>query len=136
MTELVPGASLPPLETPPVGRLNVAYMAAALRDPNPIHLDDGFAREAGLPGAIAHGTFTIGYMAAAVSRVAGIEAVRRLKVQLVAPVLVGDRLRVEGTVLAVAAVPGGREVRVGLTAVNQAGVTVGRGEATILLPES
>ncbi len=136
MTELVPGTSLPPLETAPIGRLNVAYMAVALRDPNPIHLDDSFAREAGLPGAIAHGTFTIGYMAAAVSRLAGIDAVRQLKVQLVAPVLIGDRLRVEGTVLAVESGPEGRQVRVGLTAVNQAGTTVGRGEATVVLPGS
>ena len=37
----------------PLGKTMIRYFAQALRDPNPIYLDDEYARAAGYPGVIA-----------------------------------------------------------------------------------
>lgn len=47
-----------------VTRANLVHYAGASGDRNPIHWNERFAREVGLPGVIAHGMFT---MAAAVN---------------------------------------------------------------------
>jgi acyl dehydratase len=43
----------------PLGRASIRYFALALRDPNPLHLDDEFAREAGYPSLIAQPTLVV-----------------------------------------------------------------------------
>lgn len=43
-----------------VTRADLVHYAGASGDRNPIHWNDRFAREVGLPGVIAHGMFTMG----------------------------------------------------------------------------
>lgn len=43
-----------------VTRAHLVHYAGASGDRNPIHWNDRFAREVGLPGVIAHGMFTMG----------------------------------------------------------------------------
>lgn len=43
-----------------VERADLVRYAGASKDFNPIHWNDRFAREVGLPGVIAHGMFTMG----------------------------------------------------------------------------
>ena len=43
-----------------VTRGDLVHYAGASGDRNPIHWNEGFAREVGLPGVIAHGMFTMG----------------------------------------------------------------------------
>lgn len=43
-----------------VERRDLVRYAGASKDFNPIHWNDRFAREVGLPGVIAHGMFTMG----------------------------------------------------------------------------
>ncbi|MGK2956215.1 MAG: MaoC family dehydratase [Solirubrobacterales bacterium] len=81
-----------PIQTPEVTRMRLAYMAVAMRDPNPVHVDDAFAAQTGLPSVIAHGTFAVSYLGAVVSRHVGVAALRRLRVELTAPVFPGDSL--------------------------------------------
>jgi acyl dehydratase len=88
------------ITSPALDRMRLAYMTVAMRDPNPVHLEDEAARRAGLPSHIAHGTFAVAYLAATVSRLAGIDRLRELDVRLVAPVLGGDRLQTSGEVQA------------------------------------
>jgi acyl dehydratase len=62
-------------------------------DPMPIHLDDEFARNAGLPGIIAHGLCTMAFTSWAVlTEVADgeVERLRRLAVRFSKPVLPGQ----------------------------------------------
>ena len=135
------GDRLPQPVIPTVDRMRIAYMAVSMRDPNPVHVDDEYATRCGLPGVIAHGTFVASYLGLTVSRAVGVGAVRRLKVDLTAPVFPGDRLSTEAVVVAVEptaenAESGAELVTVELTATRGDGGTVGRGTATFVQPQS
>jgi acyl dehydratase len=76
-----PGADLPDLAITPDRYLTVRY-AGASGDFNPIHVDDAFAREVGLPGKILHGLWTMAQVARAQTTAAGgPETLRSLEVQ-------------------------------------------------------
>ena len=60
LTEMQMGASLQPVELAPVTRLDLIKYAGASGDFNPIHTIDEEAANAGLPGIIAHGMWTMG----------------------------------------------------------------------------
>src|ERR1700739_2575385 len=69
--------------------------APAAGDPMPIHLDEEVARDAGLPGIIAHGLCTMAFTSWAVlTELAGSDVARlqRLGVRFSQPVLPGDDL--------------------------------------------
>jgi acyl dehydratase len=71
-------------------------------DQNPLHQDEAFARAAGFPGIIAHGMFTMGHLAAFLSRWAGgPERIRRLTAQFRAPVFMGEEIVAGGRVKSV-----------------------------------
>lgn len=81
---------------------DVRAYADAGGDKNPLHQDEGFARSVGFPGVIAHGMFTMGQMAAAVTAFAGDpSAVREISAQFRTPVLMGEEIVAGGTVVAV-----------------------------------
>ncbi|MBC7298360.1 MAG: MaoC family dehydratase N-terminal domain-containing protein [Demequina sp.] len=54
-----------------ISRDTLVRYAAASGDFNPIHYNDAFARQAGLPGVIAHGMLTMGIGASVVEEWAG-----------------------------------------------------------------
>jgi acyl dehydratase len=96
---LKPGDAIPELTLTPDAETPQRY-AAASGDANPIHLDDDFARAAGLPGVILHGLYTMAQVARATTAVAGGDPrrLRRLTVQFRAPGLPGQELTVSGRV--------------------------------------
>ena len=79
-----------------VSRMAIAWMAVALGDPNPIHVEDEVARRAGFPSAIAHGTFPIGAIGAMLTRAHGAGSVRSLDVRLTGPTYPGDTVTAVG----------------------------------------
>jgi acyl dehydratase len=80
-TDLTPGAELPELKITPDRFLTVRY-AGASGDFNPIHIDDDFARQVGLPGRILHGLWTMAQVARAQTEaVGGPHALKALSVQ-------------------------------------------------------
>ncbi|WP_300019155.1 MaoC/PaaZ C-terminal domain-containing protein [Pseudonocardia sp.] len=88
----------------PVNRVQIARYAGAVGDFNPVHVDDEFARAAGLPSVIAHGPLTVTLALDAVVEQLGPDALRSVKARLSAPVFPGDEL-------VVVPVDGGVEVR-------------------------
>jgi acyl dehydratase len=85
-----------------VTREDVKAYADAGGDQNPLHQDETIARAAGFPGIVAHGMFTMGHLAACVSRWAGgPERIRRLTAQFRSPVYVGEEIVAAGRVKAV-----------------------------------
>lgn len=124
------GSKLDVDQPPMIDRMRIAYMVVAMRDPNPVHVEETAAQEAGLPGTIAHGTFVLSYLGAAVTRLVGVDALRSLDVKLTAPVFVGEQLTVSAEVTE--ADGDRRTVRV--QACNPAGATVARGAAEVELP--
>lgn len=83
----------------PIGRMELAYMAVGMRDPNPVHIDDGYAQQSGFPRVIAHGTFALGYFAHVAASGRASAAIRRLSINLRAPVLVGQQITTTATVV-------------------------------------
>jgi acyl dehydratase len=65
-----PGDTIPELRVTPDRYLTVRY-AGASGDFNPIHIDDDFARQVGLPGKILHGLWTMAQVARAQTEAAG-----------------------------------------------------------------
>lgn len=63
IADLAVGESLAEIELPSVSRLDLIKYAGASGDFNPIHTIDAEAENAGLPGIIAHGMWTMGNLA-------------------------------------------------------------------------
>jgi acyl dehydratase len=75
------GDQIPELKVTPDRYLTVRY-AGASGDFNPIHIDDDFAKQVGLPGKILHGLWTMAQVARAQTEAAGgPHALKRLAVQ-------------------------------------------------------
>ena len=82
MAEFNPGDELPQLRVTPDAGLTKRY-AEASGDPNPIHIDEEFAKSVGLPGCILHGLYSMAQVAKAHTDAAGGDprSLRRLAVQ-------------------------------------------------------
>ena len=124
------GQSLPPL----VKRVTVEQIrqyAEASGDRNPIHLDDVFARAAGLPGVIAHGMLTMAFANQLVTDWLGARSMlKRLQGRFAGMVLPGDELTCSGSVASKD--EASRRVVINVAVANQRGekvFTKGVGEA-------
>jgi acyl dehydratase len=92
------GHTLPSL-TKRVTVEQIRRYAEASGDRNPIHLDDGFARSAGLPGVIAHGMLTMAFANQMVTDWLGDRSrLKRLQGRFAGMVLPGDDVTVSGSV--------------------------------------
>ena len=93
-----PGDELEGLTVTPDKYLTVRY-AGASGDFNPIHIDEEFARQVGLPGRILHGLYTMAQVARAQTEAAGGPAsLKRLTVQFRGMGVPEVELAVTGTV--------------------------------------
>ncbi len=81
-------------ETNEVTRAQIARYAEAVGDFNPMHLDEEFAKAAGMPSVIAHGPLSLALILDVVVGQVGAGAMRSFDARLRAPVVPGDRLRV------------------------------------------
>ena len=99
---LQPGDEIEPLSVTPDRYLTVRY-AGASGDFNPIHIDEEFARQVGLPGRILHGLYSMAQVARAMTDAGGgPQSLRRLEVQFRGMGLPEVELNVTGTVREVA----------------------------------
>jgi len=119
-----------------VDRARLVRYAGASGDFNPIHWNDAFAAEVGLPGVIAHGMFTMGAAVALVEDWAGDPgAVVDYQTRFTRPVPVPNpgvaTLEVTGTVGAVDADAG--TVRVDLTVTFEGARVLGKTQAVVRL---
>ena len=81
MAEFSTGDSLPEMRVTPDAGLTKRY-AEASGDPNPIHIDEEFAKKVGLPGCILHGLWSMAQVARAHGEAVGDPlALKRLEVQ-------------------------------------------------------
>ena len=100
---------VPELRVTPDRYLTVRY-AGASGDFNPIHIDEDFAKQVGLPGRILHGLWTMAQVARAQTEAAGgPHALRRLSVQFRGMGMLEEEIVVTSTV---------REVRDGTAIVD------------------
>src|SRR5438309_5189421 len=98
MAELQAGEEIPELTVTPDKYLTVRY-AGASGDFNPIHIDEEFAKQVGLPGRILHGLWTMAQVARAQTEAAGgPDRLRSLRVQFRGMGLPEQEITVTGTV--------------------------------------
>ena len=96
-----PGDEIPPLSVTPDRYLTVRY-AGASGDFNPIHIDEEFAQQVGLPGRILHGLYSMAQIARAVTEAGGgPHSLRSLNVQFRGMGVPEHELTVTGTVRSV-----------------------------------
>jgi acyl dehydratase len=125
-----------PAQSFPVTRETLVRYAGASGDFNPIHWNEKFAREVGLPDVIAHGMFTMASAARVVTDWAGDPgAVVEYGVRFTRPVVVPDDdqgalIEVTGKV---AAKLDDRRVRVDLVAVSAGQKVLGMSRAVVRL---
>jgi acyl dehydratase len=116
------GQSLPPLSKH-VTVEQIRQYAEASGDRNPIHLDETFARSAGLPGVIAHGMLTMAFANQMVTDWLGDRSLlKRLQGRFAGMVLPEDEVTCSGTVASKD--PQTRRVVINLVVVNQRGEKV------------
>lgn len=93
---------------PPVSLDQLRRYAEASGDPNPIHLSNEAAEEAGLPGVIAHGMLTVATMGLLFSPYLEDGYVKTFRSRFSGMVFLGDVLRVGGQVSGVEETGDGR----------------------------
>jgi acyl dehydratase len=104
------------LRVTPDPYLTIRY-AGASGDFNPIHIDEEFAKQVGLPGRILHGLWTMAQVARAHTQAGGgPETLSRLSVQFRGMGRLGEEIVVTGTV---------REVQDGVAIVESEAVQSG-----------
>ncbi|MGW1317045.1 MaoC family dehydratase [Streptomyces sp. NPDC002426] len=125
-----------PAQSFPVTRATLVQYAGASGDFNPIHWNEKFAREVGLPDVIAHGMFTMAEAIRVVTDWAGDPgAVVEYGVRFTKPVVVpngdtGALIEVSGKV---AAKLDDHTVRVDLTAMSEGKKVLGMSRAVVRL---
>lgn len=86
------GASPQPIRVGPFSRVDFARMSAAIANPDPLHVDEEVAREAGFEGVIGQGSTVVGLAHEALRRAFGMTAPSRLQVRQKLPFSIGDSL--------------------------------------------
>ena len=131
---VAPGTELPPLVKGPVSRDMLKAYAAASGDPNPMHTDDEFARNAGYPGVFAHGMLSMGWLGEFLVTAAGVGAIRRFRTRFAKLTWPGETITCRGRVTGVRDADGARLVECEIWTENQNGERKLVGAAVLALP--
>ena len=131
---LQPGDALPPLELPPIRRLDLALYCGASGDHNPIHVDSDFAKSAGMPDVFAHGMLSAAWLARLLTHWVPQAAIRSLDLRFAAITHVGERIRCTGTVAEKFEHEGRRSVRLKLMTATHEGAARLSAEALVAWP--
>jgi acyl dehydratase len=96
------GTELPTLTKPAITRETLKVYGPAAGDPNPMHVDDEFAKNAGYPGVFAHGMLSMGYLGEFLHKAAGgVAHVRKFRARFAKLTWPGDVVSCKGIVTAV-----------------------------------
>ena len=130
------GHELPPLVKGPITRDHLRAYAAASGDPNPMHTDDEFARNAGYPGVFAHGMLSMGWLGQLLVQAGGVGSIRRFRTRFAKLTWPGEVISCRGRVMRVTDEVGVRLVDCEIWTENQDGERKLVGSATLALPRA
>lgn len=125
MDALKPGETLFDVTRPGASRQQLVDFSAGTEDPNPIHVDEAFAKQAGFPTVIQQGPMTTAHLGALLAEKFGAR-LKSLDVTFTAPVFPGEALRLVAKVETA-----GAETVCALTVTKPDGTTSARGVAVI-----
>ncbi len=126
---LAAGTSLGRLTHAPVTRVEIAWYMVASYDRNPIHVDEPFAKAAGLPSVVGQGMLPLGYCASRLVAEVGHARLHGLGGDFIGSVLPGDELVTDIVLESVEEQAGGVALRWKLSAENGKGEPRMRGWA-------
>ena len=115
------GQDIPSLQKGPITREMLKVYGPAAGDPNPMHVDEEFAKNAGYPGVFAHGMLSMGYLGEFLVQTAGVGNVRKFKARFAKLTWPGDVVTCRGRVTRVADDGTERRVECEIWTENQAG---------------
>jgi acyl dehydratase len=127
------GQELSPLVKGPVTREHLKVYAAASGDPNPMHTDEEFAKNAGYPGVFAHGMLSMGWLGHFLVAAAGPASVRRFRTRFVKLTWPGETITCRGRVTGVRDEGATRFVECDIWTENQEGERKLMGNAVLAL---
>lgn len=125
------GDSLPALTMPPITRLTLALYCGASGDHNPLHVDQDFAREAGLGDVIAHGMLVMAYLGRTLTAQVPQRAIRAFDTRFHAMTRLGDAITCTARVIERTESDGAVCLRVAVEARDQRGELKAAGEALL-----
>jgi acyl dehydratase len=128
------GHELPALDKGAITKDMLKEYGPAAGDPNPMHVDDEFARNAGYAGVFAHGMLSMGYLGEFLVNAAGVGHVRKFRARFAKLTWPGDVITCKGTVTAVHDEGGARVVDCDIWTETQTGERKVVGNATLALP--
>ena len=128
------GTELPALTKPAITKDMLKEYGPAAGDPNPMHVDDEFAKNAGYPGVFAHGMLSMGYLGEFLHQAAGgVANVRKFRARFAKLTWPGDVVTCKGVVTAVRQDAGGTLVDCDIWTETQSGEKKVTGSATLAL---
>ena len=128
------GTELPTLTKPAITRETLKVYGPAAGDPNPMHVDDEFAKNAGYPGVFAHGMLSMGYLGEFLHKAAGgVANVRKFRARFAKLTWPGDVVSCKGTVTSVRDEGGTKLVDCDIWTETQSGEKKILGSATLAL---
>jgi acyl dehydratase len=128
------GSELPTLTKPAITRDTLKVYGPAAGDPNPMHVDDEFVKNAGYPGVFAHGMLSMGYLGEFLHKAAGgVANVRKFRARFAKLTWPGDVVSCKGTVTAVRDEAGKKLVDCDIWTETQSGEKKVVGTATLAL---
>ena len=134
LDELSEGNELNPL-TKEIVQENVNLYAEASKDFNPIHIDEGFAKNTPLGGTIAHGMLVLSYVSQMMISNFGQDWLMggKLNARFKAPARPGDTVTISGTVRKIEKDEGQTSIKCDILCQNQSGETIISGDGTLTL---
>ena len=128
--EAVEGATSPVYREGPITRTDIVRYAGAGGDFNPVHHDEEFAKNLGLPSVFAMGLLGAGFLSRLVTDWLGLRNLRFFSVRFATQMWPGDVLQMSGTVTRVYEDAGERRVDVEFAVTNADGANVIKAKAT------
>src|SRR3546814_15242 len=127
------GDALPELRLPPVDRTMLALFAGASGDHVPLHIDQDFARKAGMPDVFAHGMLGMAWVGRLITNWAPQHALRSFNVRFMAITHLGNAPVLSGKVVDLIDRDGERCAKLEVQMANQYGQVRILGEALVAL---
>jgi acyl dehydratase len=127
------GAPLPALRLPAINRTTLALYAGASGDHNPIHIDQDFARKAGMPDVFAHGMLSAAYLGRLISNWAPQQRLRKLSLRFAGITHLGNTPVCTGAIVEKLEYDGEQCVKIAITCANQYGEDKLVGEAIVAI---
>ena len=132
--DLSVGDEIPNLQLPAINQDQLNRFAQASGDDNPIHLDEGQAKQSGLPGIIAHGMLNMASLGQVLTQWVSQDDIRQFNARFVAMAFPGDVITCKGRIIDLNNADGQQLVQLELAAENQNGKNILTGSAEIALP--